>query len=249
LELAWTVVPPLIILRISIPTVRLIFRSQPRPAPANALNVEVIAHQWWWEFRYPAAGVVTANELHIPEGRPVRLKLRSADVLHSFWVPQLGGKRDVVPGQTNEITLIARVPGEYLGQCAEFCGLSHANMRFRVFVDTPQEFARWEAAQRADAATPPAGDKKAVAGADIFANSPCTACHTIRGVSAGSIGPDLTHFASRTTLGSGIMKNTPSNLAEWLRDPARIKPGARMPRLGLAGPELSKLIAYLESLK
>jgi cytochrome c oxidase subunit II len=247
LEVAWTVGPALVILMISIPTVRTVFRSQPAIAPTGALEINVTAHQWWWEFQYAGSAVATANELHIPAGRPIRLQLRSADIIHSFWVPQLGGKRDVVPGQTNELTFAANVPGTYLGQCAEFCGLSHANMRFRVVVDTPAGFALWEAAQLA--APKPASAPDAIAGAMIFADSPCTTCHTVKGVSKGYIAPDLTHFGSRMTIGAGIMKNTPGNLTKWIIDPATLKPGAQMPPFGLRGKELEDLVAYLESLK
>ncbi len=140
LEIAWTLGPTLVLVMISVPTIRTIFRSQPAIAPAGALEIKVVAHQWWWEFGYPD-GAKTSNELHIPANRPIRLSLESGDIIHSFWVPQLGGKRDVVPGQINELTFIATVPGMYPGQCAEFCGLSHANMRFRVFVDSPDDFA------------------------------------------------------------------------------------------------------------
>jgi cytochrome c oxidase subunit II len=250
LEVAWTLGPALILLMISIPTVRTIFRSQPALAPKGALEIKVIAHQWWWEFHYPDPAVATADELHIPIGRPIRLNLQSADVIHSFWVPQLGGKRDVVPGQINELTFEARVPGMYLGQCAEFCGLSHANMRFRVFVDTPARFAAWEKVQRqAPIAPVELADPAAAAGAKVFADSPCTTCHTIEGVSKGYVGPNLTHFASRTTLGAGIMPNTPANVAKWITNPDHLKPGAKMPRLGLSGEDLNDLVAYLESLK
>jgi len=250
LEVAWTVGPALILLMISIPTVRTIFRSQPRVAPAGSLEIKVTAHQWWWEFEYGDSGIKTANELHIPTGRPIRLNLYSHDVIHSFWVPQLGGKRDVVPAQVNELTLEAYVPGTFLGQCAEFCGLSHANMRFRVMVETPEQFAYWEKNQEA---TPVAGNQitahDAAEGAKIFANSPCTTCHRVDGVSKGYIGPDLTHFGGRTTLAAGIMSNTPENVAKWIADPDAIKPGAEMPKLGLRGDQLNDLVAYLESLK
>jgi len=250
LEVAWTVGPALILLMISIPTVRTIFRSQPRVAPAGSLEITVTAHQWWWEFEYGDSGIKTANELHIPTGRQIRLNLVSSDVIHSFWVPQLGGKRDVIPGQINELTLEAFVPGTFLGQCAEFCGLSHANMRFRVMVETPEQFVYWEKRQEA---IPVAGNQitspDAAEGAKIFANSPCTTCHRIDGVSKGYMGPDLSHFGTRTTLGAGILPNTPENVARWVTDPDAIKPGAQMPKLGISGDHLHDLAAYLESLK
>ena len=250
LEVAWTVGPALILLMISIPTVRTIFRSQPRFPPAGSLEIKVISHQWWWEFNYQDSGVETADELHIPTGRPIRLHLLSDDVIHSFWVPQLGGKRDVVPGQMNQITLEAFVPGTYLGQCAEFCGLSHANMRFRVMVETPDQFASWETSELAAPATANQNaSPAAIEGAKIFANSPCTTCHRIDGVSKGYIGPDLSHFGTRTTLAGGVLSNTAANVAKWVKDPEAIKPGTQMPRLGLAGEQLNDLVAYLESLK
>jgi cytochrome c oxidase subunit 2 len=252
LEVTWTLGPALVLLAIAVPTIRTTFRSQPAQAPANALEVKVTAHQWWWEMRYPALGIVTANEMHLPVGRPVRILLESADVIHSFWVPQLGGKRDVIPGHTNAITLVAHTPGVYLGQCAEFCGLSHANMRFRVFVETPERFHAWSAQQvrppvvpgrPTDTATPIEG------GARLYAGSACVTCHTINGVSTQRVGPDLTHFGSRTTLAGGVLENTPQNLAAWLRDPAAVKPGAQMPALGLPAQEITALVTYLESLK
>ena len=250
LEVAWTVGPALILLMISIPTVRTIFRSQPRVAPAGSMEIKVTAHQWWWEFEYGDSGIKTANELHIPTGRQIRLNLVSNDVIHSFWVPQLGGKRDVIPGQINELTLEAFVPGTFLGQCAEFCGLSHANMRFRVMVDIPDQFAAWEKSEEAmPVAENQIASPAAEEGAKIFANSPCTTCHRIDGVSKGYMGPDLSHFGTRTTLGAGILPNTPENVAKWVTDPDAIKPGAQMPTLGIRGDQLSDLVAYLESLK
>ncbi len=248
LEIAWTLGPALVLLMISVPTIRTIFRSQPAVAPAGALEIKVVAHQWWWEFEYPD-GAKTSNELHIPANRPIRLLLYSGDIIHSFWVPQLGGKRDVVPGQVNELTFVATVPGMYPGQCAEFCGLSHANMRFRTFVDNPDDFARWDAAQLAGPVVTSVNDQLASSGAKVFADSPCTTCHMIQGVSKGYIGPDLTHFGSRTTLAAGVLKNTPENVAKWIENPQEIKPGANMPPLLLPGPKLDELVAYLESLK
>jgi len=255
LEVAWTVGPALILLFIAIPTVRVIFRTQPPAPPAGSLIIEVVAHQWWWEFDYPALGIKTANELHVPIDRSLRLELHSADVIHSFWVPELGGKRDVVPGQTNEITFVANVPGEYLGQCAEFCGLSHANMRFKVFVEPPTEFSSWTRHQLSGALALGATNgsvshaSEIAEGQRIFANSPCTTCHMIAGISAGAIAPNLTHFGSRTSLAGATFDNTTENLAKWINDPQALKPGAKMPALGVRGDQLSDLVAYLESLK
>ena len=245
LEIAWTVAPALALLVIAIPTIQVIFRTQAAPT-AQALDVTVRGRQWWWEFRYPSLGVVTANELHLPAGRPVALSLEGPDVIHSFWVPQLGGKRDVIPGRVNRLTLVPERPGEYWGQCAEFCGASHANMGLRVFVDTPEEFARWLAAQRATPAEPAGA---AAEGKAIYARSACVGCHTVRGVSAGVLGPDLTTFGSRTTLGAGLRPNTLDNLTAWIRDPAAIKPGVKMPALGLGEAEARAVAAYLAGLK
>jgi cytochrome c oxidase subunit 2 len=250
LEVAWTVGPALVLLAIAVPTIRTTFRSAPRRAPPGALRVSVTAHQWWWEVRYPGSGVVTANEIHLPVGRAVRLALRSADVIHSFWVPQLGGKRDVVPGHPNAIVLVPRVPGMYLGQCAEFCGLSHANMRFRVVVQPPDAFEAWarHQAEPAAARDDRSPSDQAAAGAALFASSPCVTCHTLRPVSAGQRGPDLTHFASRGTLAGGTLPNTPGEVAAWLRDPPALKPGAQMPNLGLSSEDAAALAAYLRTL-
>ncbi|MGA2408914.1 MAG: cytochrome c oxidase subunit II [Candidatus Binataceae bacterium] len=254
LEVGWTLIPALILLAITVPTVRAIIHTQPYDWSPDALRVRVIAHQWWWEFRYPEQGVVTADEVHIPSGRPIHFELLSEDVIHSFFMPALGGKRDVVPGQDNQITLVAKVPGYYYGQCAEFCGASHANMRFRVIVDTPADFAQWVAHQNEPPVKPEEGD--AAAGAKIFANAPCAICHTVKGVSGfskqytyGFRGPDLTHFGSRTTLAGSILDNTPDNVALWIANPDALKPGANMPNLGMRGKDLNDLVAYLESLK
>jgi cytochrome c oxidase subunit II len=254
LEVGWTLIPALILLAITVPTVRTIIRTQPYEWSPDALRVRVIAHQWWWEFRYPSLGVVTADELHIPSGRRIHFELLSEDVIHSFFMPALGGQRDVVPGQDNQITLVAKVPGYYYGQCAEFCGASHANMRFRVVVDTPADFDKWVAHQNEPPVKPAEGD--AAAGAKVFANAPCAICHTIKGVSGfskqytyGFRGPDLTHFGSRTTLAGSILDNTPDNVALWIKNPDAVKPGANMPNLGMRGKQLNDLVAYLESLK
>ncbi len=245
LEIGWTVAPALILLIIGIPTVQVVFRTQ-APPPPGALEVVVRGWQWWWEFRYPSLGVVTANELHLPVGRPVALRLEGPDVIHSFWVPKLGGKRDVIPGRVNRIVLTPDTPGEYPGQCAEFCGTSHANMRLRVIVESADDFARWVAAQQAPPVEPsgPAADGKA-----IFTRSACVGCHTIRGVSAGMLGPDLTHFGGRRTLAAGLLPNSADNVTAWLRDPPALKPGAKMPNLGLSEADARALAAYLTSLK
>ena len=246
LEIGWTIAPALVLLAIAVPTIQVIFRTQAAPVTA-ALEITVLGHQWWWEFRYPALEVVTANELHVPAGQPVALTLEGPDVIHSFWVPQLGGKRDVVPGHLNRLSFTPDTPGEYLGQCAEFCGTSHANMGLRVIVDAADAFERWVAAERAPAGEPPAGP--AANGAAIFKASACVGCHTVRGVSEGVIGPDLTHFGRRTTLGAGLLPNTAEHLAAWIRDPQSLKPGTKMPALGVTEGQARAMAAYLLSLR
>ena len=246
LELAWTIAPALVLLVIAIPTIQVVFRTQGAAAPPNALEVRVRGWQWWWEFRYPGLDVVTANELHLPVGRPVVFTLEGPDVIHSFWVPQLGGKRDVVPGRLNQLTLTPERAGEYWGQCAEFCGASHANMGLRVIVEEPAAFERWVAAQTAP---PPEPEGAAAEGKALYARSACVGCHTIRGVSAGVLGPDLTHFGSRTLFGAGLWPNEPQHLVSWLKDPPALKPGAKMPNLNLTDAEAQALAAYLMSLK
>jgi cytochrome c oxidase subunit 2 len=246
LEISWTIAPAIVLLIIAVPTIAVVFRTQAAPA-RGALEVVVRGRQWWWEFYYPAYQLTTANEVHLPAGRPATLVLEGADVIHSFWVPKLGGKRDVIPGRVNRLSFTPDVPGEYLGQCAEFCGTSHANMGLRVIVDAADVFERWVAAERAPAIQPPAGP--AADGAAVFAASACVGCHTVRGASSGVIGPDLTHFGSRKTLGAGILPNTAENLTAWIRDPQDLKPGAKMPALGITERQARAIAAYLLSLK
>jgi cytochrome c oxidase subunit II len=246
LEIGWTIAPALVLLIIAIPTIQVIFRTQSAAAPKNALAVTVRGWQWWWEFRYPSLEVATANELHLPVGRPVVLTLEGPDVIHSFWVPHLGGKRDVVPGRRNRITLTPDAPGEYYGQCAEYCGTSHANMMLRVIVQEPAAFDAWVVAQKAPAPEP-TGD--AGAGKEVFARNACVGCHTIRGVSSGVLGPDLTHFGSRALFGAGLWPTTPDNVAAWVKDPPRLKPGAKMPNLHLSDADSKAVAAYLMGLK
>lgn len=246
LEISWTVAPAVVLLIIAIPTIEIVFRTQGAPPP-GAIEVIVRGRQWWWEFYYPAYDLTTANELHLPVGRPAVLKLEGPDVIHSFWVPKLGGKRDVVPGRVNQLTFTPDTPGEYVGQCAEFCGTSHANMGLRVMVDAAEAFERWVASERAPAIQPPPGP--AADGAAVFAASACVGCHTVRGVSAGVIGPDLTHFGRRTTLAAGLLPNTADILTAWIHDPQRLKPGAKMPALGLSEAQARAVATYLLSLK
>ena len=247
LEIAWTFGPALALLVIAIPTIQIVFRTQSTAMPSDALEVHVRGWQWWWEFRYPQLEVVTANEVHLPAGRRIVLKLDGPDVIHSFWIPHLGGKRDAIPGRLNQITLTPDRPGEYWGQCAEFCGASHANMGMRAIVQTPGDFERWVAQQRA-APADPTGDL-ATTGKTIFAGSACVGCHTIKGVSAGVLAPDLTHFGSRSMFAAGMWPTTPENVAEWVKDPQRLKPGVKMPALGLTDEQAKAVAAYLLGLK
>ncbi|HEU5103656.1 MAG TPA: cytochrome c oxidase subunit II [Roseiflexaceae bacterium] len=216
--------------------------------PSDALTVEMLGHQWWWEVRYPDAQVTTANELHIPAGRPVRLLLTSADVIHSFWVPELHGKMDLVPGRPNTFWIEARRPGIYRGQCAEYCGYQHAKMAFLVIAEPPDQFAAWLETQRRPA--PTLADPLVQQGQQVFLGSSCRLCHTIRDtVAATTSGPDLTHLADRRTIAAGTLENTRENLANWIRNPQAIKPGNRMPPPDLTAEELQALVAYLESLE
>ncbi|HST26244.1 MAG TPA: cytochrome c oxidase subunit II [Gaiellaceae bacterium] len=212
------------------------------------LTVDVIGHQFWWEARYPGSGVVTANEIHIPAGERVLVVATTDDVIHSFWVPELNRKIDMIPGQHNEVLLDAEHPGAYRGQCAEFCGLQHALMSFVVYADPPAAFHAWLAAQERPAATP--ANALAQKGRDVFLSESCADCHQIRGTSAdGQVGPDLTHLASRHSLAANTIANDPADLAEWIRDPQHVKPGNRMPDVPLSNGQVAALVAYLETLR
>jgi cytochrome c oxidase subunit II len=209
---------------------------------------EIFGWMWWWEVRNPDLGIRTANELYIPVGEPVRLRITSGDVIHSFWIPQLHGKMDAVPGRSNEFWVQADEPGIYRGICAEFCGLQHANMQFVLVAVPPEEYESWVERESADAQVPE--DGLAAQGFDVFMNNQCHFCHQIRGTEAvGQIGPDLTHFGSRLTLAAGIRENNPGNLGGWISDPQHLKPGNMMPRIRLDSEELQALIAFLQSLE
>ena len=244
LEVAWTMIPAVILFFIAIPTVRTIFVTQRDPLPqADPLEVSVVGHQWWWEFQLPDHGVATANELHLPRGRTVRFTLTSTDVIHSFWIPRMGGKRDLNPGEENHIWFTPDSVGVYEGQCAEFCGVSHANMRLRIFVDEPEAFEQWVESLKAPATVDSIGFT-------TFLVSGCAACHTIGGTPAqGKVGPSLTDLRSRTTIASGLLPNTPEHLAGWLRDPDSLKPGALMPDLNLSEARIDSLITFLHGLE
>ncbi len=214
------------------------------------LTLQVTAAQWWWSVRYensePDRIFTTANEIHIPVGRAVRIELKSQDVIHSFWIPQLGGKMDVIPGQTNVMWLQADRPGTYRGQCGEYCGAQHAHMAMYVVADTPQDYAFWVRDQLRDAATP--ATEPARLGEQAFV-AHCAACHAVRGTEAGGIlGPDLTHLMGRHTIAAGLLPNTPGNLAAWIADSQALKPGSRMPSLALSGRDLNAVVTYLQTL-
>lgn len=223
--------------------------TAPREA---ALRIEVTGHQWWWEVNYfndvPNRRVTTANEIHIPVGRPVLLRLNSQDVIHSFWAPDLNGKRDLIPGKESSLWIQADSPGVYRGQCAEFCGYQHAKMAFLVVADRPADFARWYDGQADTAKTPT--DSLTMRGQEVFLAGTCTMCHAIQGTPAGAtMGPDLTHVASRRYLAAGAVPNTRGNLAGWILDAQGIKPGSHMPPNSLTPADLQALLAYMGTLK
>ncbi len=245
LEMAWTLAPALVVAVMLILTFQTMAKIDAAP-PEDALRVRVVGHQWWWEVHYPEYNVVTANEIHLPVNRPVVVELESADVIHSFWVPRLMGKRDLIPGTTNRIWFTPLEAGSFSGQCAEYCGVAHAQMRVVVFVDSGEAFQQWiaKAQQPAPAVAGPAAQ-----GAELFIQRGCAACHTIAGTAAqGVIEPNLTHVGGRSTLAAGIIGNTPENLARWLRDPQAVKPGNKMPTLPLSEEDITALVAYLQAL-
>lgn len=278
LEVIWTIIPTLILVGIAVPTVQTIFELARAPGD-EALEVRVVGKQYWWAFEYlgdEGQGVITATELHIPTNRPVALQMQalsatqpdpgpdadpavgepvSNGVIHSFWVPRLAGKQDAVAGHTRLLTIEADEPGTYPGQCAEFCGLSHARMRFSVIAHEPAEFERWIADQAKPAQ--PANDGLVAQGQELFSSQQCISCHAIQGYEAAAgqaadvrIGPNLTHFASRQTFAGGFLDvDDPEQLKAWLRDPPGIKPGAQMPNLGLSDQQIEALSAYLYSLE
>lgn len=250
LELAWTVIPVLIVVVLFLSTARVIHEIQDAPPPARAVRVTVVGHQFWWEFRYPQFGFVTANELHVPVSdtknpTPTYLTLLSADVNHSFWVPRLAGKTDLIPNRANHMWIEPRETGLYLGQCAQYCGTQHAKMLLRVYVDTTAQFDLWVQKQR----LPALRDPSVTEGRRIFDSTACVNCHTVNGTGArGRFGPDLTHLMSRDTLASGAAPNTRSYLRLWIRNPYTIKPGALMPAMNLEDEDLDRVTAYMLTL-
>ncbi|MFP5377045.1 MAG: cytochrome c oxidase subunit II [Acidimicrobiia bacterium] len=244
--LGGVVLPALVLVVVMALTVRTM-RQVPATAPAHAVAVEVVGHRWWYEVRYPDHGVVTANEVHLPVGRPVELRLTSADVIHSFWIPVLGGKLDMLPDHVT-LVLEADRPGVHRSQCAEFCGLQHANMGLIAVVEAEADFDEWLAGQRAPAAAP--ASEVARRGQAVFSAGGCGTCHTVRGTpAAGQGGPDLTHLASRRTLAAATVPNTPEDLARWVRDPHEVKRGVVMPPARLDEGELAALLSYLGGLR
>jgi cytochrome c oxidase subunit 2 len=247
LEIGWTLAPALILVFIAVPTMRTIFATSGK-APEGALRVQVIGHQWWWEYRYPELNISAYNELHVPVGTPIAIEMTSADVIHSFWVPRLGGKRDLIQGRTNRIAFKPDSVGEYWGQCAEFCGASHANMRLRVIVQDDSVFQRWVDRQRAAPVAPTKGSPEET-GQQIFRRSACIGCHTIAGISQGKVGPELSHVGSRGTIAGALFPNTTESLHRWIMNAPSLKPGALMPPQNLQGADLDAVVAYLQSLK
>jgi cytochrome c oxidase subunit 2 len=259
IEVAWTAAPAVIVFILSLVTTRTLWEvRRPPPQPAvgdNTLFVTVVGRQWWWEYAYDYYNgqkltCITANELHIPVSdngiaRPVHLTLKSADVCHSFWVPRLGGKTDLIPGHPNDMWFETRQPGLYVGQCAEFCGAQHANMLLRVVAESPADFERWLAGEERPSVADPAVSQ----GRAAFLAQSCVNCHRVRGtIARGTYAPDLTHLMSRATLAAGILPNTPENLARWVRAPQEIKPGCLMPAFGLSEKDREAMIRYLLTL-
>ena len=247
LEIFWTAAPVLLLTVLFFLTLRTM--NAVEATEPGALRVQVTGWQWWWEYRYPDLGVVTANELHVPVGTPLALELTGGDVIHSFWVPRLTGKRDAVPGKWNTLRVQVQQPGVYDGACTEFCGMQHAWMRIRVVADPRAQFDAWVRAQRQPAAAP--DDPQRARGQQVFLQNTCVNCHTIAGTVADArVGPDLTHFGSRTTLGAGVRANTAEHLRAWVQHVQGVKPGALMPNFdGLPAADLDALVAFLEGLK
>ncbi len=250
-EIAWTVIPTLIVVVLFLASARVITSVQNADRSPGSIQVVAVGHQFWWEYRYPALGIVTANELHVPvsdstQPTPTFITLLSADTDHSFWIPRLGGKTDLIPNRVNSTWIDPYETGLFLGQCAQYCGTQHAKMLLRVYVDTRNAFDSWVDQQRQ-----PAREEVDVAeGRHVFQRTSCINCHAVSGtVATGQFGPDLTHLMSRDTIASGIAPNTVENLRAWIRDPESFKPGSRMPAMKLTDRELDSVTAYLASLR
>jgi cytochrome c oxidase subunit 2 len=252
-EILWIAGPIIIVLWIGAISAKLILTINAYPQVDSPQDIgsdselSVIGHQWWWEIRYNDSGRVAANEIHIPVGKKIRVAVKSADVIHSFWVPQLGRKIDAIPGRNNFVWLQASRPGAYQGRCAEFCGNQHAWMNFTVFAHNPEEYERWEVGGQVIPVS--VKDTEAAAGERLFFAQTCVNCHAIDGTPAvTSIGPNLTHVSSRKEIGGGILQNTPANLRRWLKNPQAIKPGCKMPNFNFTDEQVHQLASYLESL-
>jgi cytochrome c oxidase subunit II len=251
IELAWTIIPILIVVVLFLATARVIHALQDAPQPPGAVEITAIGHQYWWEFRYPKLGIVTANELHIPVSDPENpaptfLNLLSADTDHSFWIPELAGKTDLVPNHPNRMWMDPQRTGIFLGQCAQYCGVQHAKMLLRVSVDSREDFAAWVWSQQ----QPAVQDASVAAGRRVFENTACINCHAVAGTNAnGRFGPDLTHLMSRTTIASGAAPNTPETLRLWIQDPIKIKPGSLMPPMQLSDADLDAVVSYMQTLR
>jgi cytochrome c oxidase subunit 2 len=250
IELAWTIIPILIVVVLFLATARVIHAIQDAPEPAGAMDVIAIGHQYWWEFRYPKLGIVTANELHIPVSdanhtTPTFLQLLSADTDHSFWVPELAGKTDLIPNHPNRMWMDPQRTGVFFGQCAQYCGTQHAKMLLRVSVDRADDFSAWVSAQQ----KPAVEDAGAIAGRQVFERNACMNCHRVGGTPAdGRFGPDLTHLMTRATIAAGAAENTHDNLRLWIENPSAIKPGSLMPAMKLSDADLDAVVSYMETL-
>src|ERR1700722_18372778 len=251
IELAWTITPILIVVVLFLATSRVIHAVQDAPMPAGAIEVTVIGHQFWWEYRYPQLGVVTANELHIPVSDPASptptfLQLLSADTDHSFWVPELAGKTDLIPNHPNRMWMDPEHTGIFLGQCAQYCGTQHAKMLLRVSVDGPEEFASWVRDQQ----RPVIEDAGAITGRRVFEGNACMNCHRVNATAAVEhFGPDLTHLMGRATIAAGGAQNTQDSLRLWIQNPSAIKPGSLMPAMKLSDADLDAVVSYMETLQ
>ena len=251
IELAWTIIPILIVVVLVLATARTIHAVQDAEMPPSAVEVTAIGHQYWWEFRYPKLGIVTANELHVPvsdsaKPTPTFLKLLSADTDHSFWIPQLAGKTDLIPNHPNSMWMDPHRVGVFLGQCAQYCGTQHAKMLLRVSVDSKEDFAAWVRGQQQTAVQ----DTKVADGRRVFETTACISCHAITGTIAnGRFGPDLTHLMGRQTIASGAAENTPEKLRLWIQNPDAIKPGSLMPAMKLGDQDLDAVVSYMETLR
>jgi cytochrome c oxidase subunit 2 len=250
MELAWTVIPVVIVVVLFLATARVIHAVEDAKFPAGTLEVVATGHQFWWEFQYPQQGFITANELHVPVSDaqhpvPTRIRLLSADVDHSFWVPKLAGKTDLIPNRVNEMWIEPHDTGVFIGQCAQYCGTQHAKMLLRVVVDSPEDFQKWVESQKQNAAM--AGS--AAHGRQVFETNACVNCHTVGGtIAKGKFGPDLTHLMSRDTIAAGAAQNTRESLRQWIKEPDAIKPGALMPAMQLSEADIDAVTDYMQSL-